>query len=67
MPFEVFSIEQYLNEDYYAPGMEMEVFRKKIRKSQDKELGFSFLFDFNVNQDRMYEFVKLLQQEGFYY
>jgi len=65
--FEVFSIEQYLDEDYYAPGMDMEVFREKMRKSQEKALGFSFLLDFDVDGDSIYEFVKLLRREGFYY
>lgn len=65
--FEVFSIKQYLDEDYYASGSDIGVFRDKIRKSQEKELGFSFLFDFDIDGDRMYEFVKLLRREGFYY
>lgn len=67
VPFEVFSIEDYLDEDYYAPGTDIGVFRDRIRKSQENDLGFSFLFDFDVGGDRMYEFVKLLRREGFYY
>ena len=65
IPFEVFSIENYLDEDYYTHGTDITVFRNKIRKSQEKELGFSFLFDFDVGGDRIYEFVKLLRREGF--
>lgn len=64
--FEVFSVEHYLD-DYYAPGITMKDFRERIRKSQEKELGFSFRFSFDVDGDRMYEFVKLLRREGFYY
>lgn len=67
VPFEVFSIEQYLDEDYYAPGMSMEDFRENMRKSQEEELGFSFQFDKDVDKDEMFGFVKLLRQEGFYY
>lgn len=67
VPFEVFSIEQYLDEDYYAPGMSMETFRENMRKSQEKELEFSFQFDREVDRDKMYEFVRLLREEGFYY
>ena len=64
--FEAFSVEQYLD-DYYASGISMEEFRERIRKSQEKELGFSFRFSFDVDGDRMYAFVKLLRREGFYY
>ncbi|RKJ40102.1 hypothetical protein D7X94_09555 [Acutalibacter sp. 1XD8-33] len=66
IPFEVFSIEQYLDPDYYAPGMDMEAFRENIRKSQEKELGFSFQFECDVDSGRMREFVQLLRREGFY-
>lgn len=66
-PFEVFSIEEYLDDNYFATGWDIEIFREKIRKSQEKELGFSFLFDFDIDGDSMYEFVKLLRREGFYY
>lgn len=60
-------IEQYLDEDYYAPGMSMEDFRENMRKSQEEELGFSFQFDKDVDKDEMYGFVQLLRREGFYY
>lgn len=42
-------------------------FRDKMRKSQEKALGFSFLFDFDTDADFLYEFVKLLRREGFFY
>ncbi len=38
-----------------------------MRKSQEKELEFSFQFDREVDRDKMYEFVRLLREEGFYY
>ena len=60
-------IEQYLDEDYYAPGMSMEDFRENMRKSQEEELGFTFQFDKDVDKDEMYGFVQLLRREGFYY
>ncbi len=60
-------IEQYLDEDYYAPGMSMEDFRENMRKSQEEELGFSFQFDKDVDKDEMYGFVQLLRREEFYY
>nr|WP_290462251.1 hypothetical protein [Acutalibacter muris] len=47
--------------------MSMETFRENMRKSQEKELGFSFQFDREVGRDKMYEFVRLLREEGFYY
>lgn len=62
--FEAFRVEQYLEDDY-APGIIMEEFRERIRKSQEKELGFSFRFSFGVTGVQMYEFVKLLRREGF--
>lgn len=67
IPFECFSIENFLDEDYYNPSIPMAEFREKMRKSQEKALGFSFLFDFDVDADFLYEFVKLLRREGFFY
>ncbi|WP_304585088.1 hypothetical protein [Acutalibacter muris] len=57
----------YKNSEGIAPGMSMETFRENMRKSQEKELGFSFQFDREVGRDKMYEFVRLLREEGFYY
>lgn len=64
--FEAFSVERYLD-DYYAPGITMEQFRENMRKSQEKELGFSFRFSFDVSGDRIRKFVEFLGWEGFYY
>ncbi len=33
----------------------------------EKEIGFSFVFPFDVEGNQIFEFVKLLRREGFYY
>ena len=67
VPFECFSIEDYLGQDYYNPGLSMEEFRNRMEKSQEAALGFSFLFGFDVDAGFLSEFAKLLCREGFFY
>lgn len=64
--FEVYGVENYL-QDYYEPGMTTTELQEVIKKSEEKELGFSFRFRFDITGNEMYEFVKLLRREGFFY
>ena len=65
-PFEAYGVEDYLA-DYYHPGQPVEALKENIRKSDEREIGFSFYFDFDVEKEKIFEFVKLLRREGFYY
>lgn len=64
--FEAYGVEDYTS-DFYHPGMTVSELKDSIRDSYEKEIGFSVRFDFDVDGDTMYEFVKLLRREGFYY
>ena len=64
--FDAYGVEDYLA-DFYHPGQTMEELKENIRACQEREIGFSFSFPFDVDGQKMYEFVKLLRREGFYY
>ena len=64
--FEVYGVEGYL-QDFYDSGMTTEELRAEITKSEEKEIGFSFKFDFDITGTEMYEFAKMLRREGFFY
>ena len=38
-----------------------------IRACDEQEIGFSFIFPFEIEGTQIFEFVKLLRREGFYY
>ena len=61
--FEAYGVEDYLA-DFYHPGQTIEELKENIRACQEQEIGFSFSFPFDVNGQRMYEFVNLLRREG---
>lgn len=64
--FEVYGVEDYLN-DFYRPGEIVQLMKDKIAASEEKEIGFSFEFPFETEGKQIFEFVKLLRREGFYY
>lgn len=64
--FEAYGVEDYL-QDFYALGMTTEELQAAIKESEEKEIGFSFKFDFDITGTEMFEFVKMLRREGFYY
>ena len=41
--------------------------KDKITASDEMEIGFSFEFPFETEGEQIFEFVKLLRREGFYY
>lgn len=64
--FEAYGVEDYLN-DFYRPGETVQVMKNKIAANGEKEIGFSFEFPFETEGTQIFEFVKLLRKEGFYY
>lgn len=64
--FEAYGVEDYLA-DFYHPGQTIEQMKEKIQASEEAEIGFSFAFPFEVDGKQLFEFVKLLRHEGFYY
>lgn len=66
IPFEAYGVEDYLA-DYYNSDMTIEQLHENIKNSDEKEIGFSFVFDYNVDKDTLFDFAELLRREGFYY
>lgn len=64
--FEAYGVEEYLL-DFYRPGQAIEDMKAAIVGSGEDEIGFSFTLVWETNQEQIYEFVKLLRREGFYY
>lgn len=58
-PIPVISVKGY--------GQTVQDLKDNIAKSDEKEIGFSFLFPFDVDGKKTFEFVKLLRRERFYY
>ncbi len=64
--FEAYGAEDYLADLYHA-GQTVQAMKDNIRACDEKEIGFSFVFPFDVEGRQIFEFVKLLRREGFYY
>lgn len=64
--FEAYGVEDYLA-DFYHVGQTLKQMKDNIRSCDEKEIGFSFIFPFEVDGKQIFEFVKLLRREGFYY
>ncbi len=64
--FEAYGVEDYLA-DFYHTGQTVQEMKDTIRACDEKEIGFSFMFPFKVDGKQIFEFVKLLRREGFYY
>ena len=64
--FEAYGVEDYLA-DFYHKGQTVKEMRENIINSKESEIGFSFVFPFEVEEKQIFEFVKLLRKEGFYY
>lgn len=64
--FEAYGVEDYLA-DFYRPEQTEQDLKENIRICDEKEIGFSFVFPFDVDGKQIFEFAKLLYQEGFYY
>lgn len=64
--FEAYGVENYLA-DFYHAGQTVQEMKENIRTCDEKEIGFSFVFPFDVEGKQIFEFVKLLRRERFYY
>ncbi|MGI6770351.1 MAG: hypothetical protein ACOX5E_05835 [Bacilli bacterium] len=64
--FEVYGVEDYLK-DYYVEGNTIEELLNNIKLSKEKDIGFAFKLDKNIDGDSIYKFVKFLRRNGFFY
>lgn len=64
--FEAYGVKNYLA-DFYHAGQTVYEMKDNIRACDEKEIGFSFMFPFEAEGKQLFEFVKLLRREGFYY
>lgn len=64
--FEAYGVEDYLA-DFYHPGLTVQDLKENIRACDENEIGFAFVFPFEVEGKQIFEFVKLLRRERFYY
>lgn len=69
--FKDYPFEAYGTDDYYTNlhscESTIDEFRTALRNCEEKEIEFRFRFDYSVTGEQMYEFVKLLRREQFYY
>ena len=59
-------MEDYLA-DFFHRGQTLQDLKTNIRHCKEAEIGFSFVFPFASSGKVIFEFAKLLKQEGFYY
>ena len=64
--FEAYGVEDYLT-DFYHAGQTVHEMKDNIHACDEKEIGFSFAFPFDIEGKQIFEFVKLLRREGFFY
>lgn len=64
--FEAYGVEDYLA-DFFHPGQTIEQMKENIEACEETEIGFSFVFPFGVEGKQLFEFIKRLRHEGFYY
>lgn len=64
--FEAYGVKDYLA-DYYHEGQTVQDMKENISRCDEAEIGFSFVFPFEAEGRAIFEFVKLLRREGFYY
>lgn len=62
--FEAYGVLDYLS-DYYVRGCTIEELICNLKSSEEKEIGYSFIFDYD-SDEKIYELVSLLQENGFY-
>lgn len=64
--FEAYGVENYLA-DFYHAGQTVQDMKTNICDCDETEIGFSFVFPFDIDEKQIVEFVRLLRREGFYY
>ena len=66
MAFECYGIENYLL-DFYTGDIKFDDLKKNIANSDEKEVGFSFVFNFNESTENIKNLLCFIKREGFYY
>ena len=64
--FEAYGENNYLD-DFYIAGSTIDGMIKKIEKSSESNIFFSFAFPYEMDSDDLCKFVKFIKSEGFFY
>ena len=64
--FEAYGVDEYLD-DFYVEGNTYAELVKNVESSEEKEIGFSFMFSGEVDAEEIYKAVRFLRKEGFFY
>lgn len=64
--YEIYGVNEYL-EDYKNLDDDIMDVLENINKSNEREIGYSFKFDFDIPPSDVYEFVKFIKNNKFYY
>lgn len=64
--YEAYGVEDFLA-DFRHEGQTVEEMKENIAASGESEIGFSFAFPFEMEEQQMAEFAALLKEERFYY
>lgn len=67
----VYNFEAFGSDDcyevFYRIGMTAEQMKARLRDSNEQEIRFRFTLPWDTDQEQIYEFVKFLRREEFYY
>lgn len=63
--FEIYGVHDYLN-DFYNEGMKLEEGVERIRESDEREIGFSFVCPFEISGDDLCSLAERLKKYAFY-
>lgn len=64
--FEAYGVEDCFA-DFCHAGQTLAEMKENILPCDEKEICFSFVFPFEIEGNQIFEFVKLLRREGFFY
>ena len=64
--FEAYGVENYLD-DFYTAGNTINAMIKKITKSNEESIFFSFYFPYETDPNGICEFVEFIHTNGFFY
>lgn len=64
--FEAYGVENYLA-DFYHFGQTIQDMKENILACDEKEIGFSFVFPFDIGKKEIFDFILLLHTENFFY
>lgn len=64
--FEVYGVEDFTT-DYFIKGDTIDNLLNNIKSSMEKEIGYSFIFDYDLSGKDLYNFVLFIRKNEFYY